>query len=127
MALLPYERELVDFWLWLKPRSVRLLPRTGIWIKKRLEYLDEDYCYRAWKEHERFLRDARAVGVQGLRHSTYDNFRIYWGYLSSLGLIIPVRTEPSRMWKPRVYYSLTPGIPDGRWNDVYQKPRPPRV
>jgi len=110
MALLRYERELVEFWLMLKPRVVRVLPRTGLWIKRRLEFLGEDYCYRAWKEHQRFITDATAAGV-----------RYYWAYLGKFGLIIPIRTEPSRMWKPRVYYALNPAVPDGLWDNIYRE------
>jgi len=121
MALLPPERKLVEFWLQLKPKTVRILPRTGIWIKSWLEYFGEGYCYGMWKEHQRFITDATAAGVEGLRYSSYDNFRYYWAYLGKFGLIIPIRTEPSRMWKPRVYYVLNPAVPDRLWDNIYRE------
>jgi len=123
MTLLPYERELVDFWLTLKPRTVRVLPRTGLWIKKRLEFFGQDYCYRAWKEHQRFIIDAATAGVQGLRYSPYSTFRWYWAYLGKYKLIIPVRIEPSLTWKPRVYYALNPDVPDRLWDNIYREER----
>ena len=48
--------------------------------------------------------------------TSYNNVRRYFYFLKKLGLIEPVRKEPSKHGMPKTYYRIVPGMEDDpRW------------
>jgi len=83
-------------------------PSTSQFIREYLLEHGEAYPYEVFKALREVLRSI-GLPARGIKWGSYQNMRNYFYWLEKLGLIEPVRTEPSSNpnLQNKIYYRLT--------------------
>jgi len=119
-----FEEELIDYFktpegetLFAGRRKGRSKPRTGVWIRKHLLDVGEDYVYRMYQRYSYFMSIANLEDVD--KHS----FFTYIWLLRHLGLIeltktVPMDKEPTGI-RFKNYYTV---VEEKRDNEAWEDP-----
>lgn len=125
--LKPYEREIIELWRVGPPGepwkwSYSAVSPKSAWIKGFLAEKGEAYVKEMFTAWLQFVEKAKEYGVK-IKAGNYQTMKQHVWLLNKLGLVIPVRREPSKRkgYFKRTYYSLNPAkVDDPAWNRPLQ-------